>query len=161
MFRKMDDFIIDKVFQRVADALAGRVTPGIMAQNSLILCSLFEIFRSWKTWQLNEFHAFSAIMAGFFITFLLAMAFMADGGRRAGLMPKERLTLFPVRVFLLIVFVFIIIAKILPHDHEILRTIDIFVISTELAGLYFLACRTNPPRTKEVFSGKFVQVINR
>lgn len=145
--RPLDEFLLDKVFQPVADRYADRMTCFDFAKNCATGAAVAIAARAvlgYFDGVLSGFtvaFGFFAIMAAFWLRKLAADA---DRTQKEGLLNPMRITLLPARVFTVIVgipmaILFMIVDGTLPDAFFLME------MSLWTATYYFISCQKNPP----------------
>lgn len=154
MLSRLDDFLIDRCAQPVADRLAARATPMGIGASLLLGSAVLEVGRIWARHLAGTNSGVDYAMGGAFLAILFALRaryVREDGAAPLGVMPAERLAGRVVRVPLLVCLPLGILW------HAVLWTgSDISLPSVlsqgsymlETAAFYFGACRRNPPKPR-------------
>lgn len=140
--RRVDDWLIDAVFQPVADRLAPAVSCyGIAA----FLLTGFGLIQA-AIYVLNEDWTFLAVMSTW-LPFMTFKAYRLDQEKPRSVLPDTRLTGFISRIMCLVLLTPLSLAEtIAPMDMRF-RAQGLLWLLLVLAE-YFIACRKNPPRER-------------
>lgn len=164
MFREIDDFIVDRVSQPVADRVAHRMRAPILAQTVLVGSAALECCSTYLFWLNGNLPWLQTIILAAGLALTMSWAWSAESTKTPeGLMPRWRTEHLVIRSGLcIIVFAyFLLYLAIFAFG-----TLTMASAASELAcivnlgGLYFMACRTNPPKRKEATKEKFAFASN-
>jgi hypothetical protein len=140
--RQIDNFIIDRMFQPVVDALANIMSCYAMAAFLLTGGSLFIAAAGWH----NERYVYLAI-TGLWLPLHVLRAYRLDAEKPRSVMSTERVIYALLRVCLLaglIVFEPATVSEFLSRKSAWIAIED-FAWWMVVVGLYLMACRRPPP----------------
>lgn len=165
MLDRADNFLVDYVAQPVADRLSGKVSisalSGCLFVGSAVML-LGKLHAKYTSGGLAPTDAIEGIGLAYAFWFW-SIAESRSKENRGGVAPKERLTLSFMRKLCLVFSPFIVAGDLfiaILSKYELARIFMDLNLIMEIAGLYFLACRQNPPKQQraEVHIGIFQPV---
>jgi hypothetical protein len=162
MLGRIDDWLIDRVAQPIADRLAHWTTPQALSRSFMIGSAVFACCRAMVKFEAGTLDATDAVGIGIAVSCNLFTAVVMPKETRAGLMPEARqIYRFPRCVGL----VFYLLAASVTATQVLdgtasMATLFLSVdVSLFMASMYLAACRNMPPqRRAEAREGKLVPV---
>lgn len=150
MLTKLDDFLLDRVFQPWADHLADRISPLVLGA---VLIELYGLVMAWL-WMRDWMVGRNLWLAPFFLLLLVAVVafrhrmLRTDGRLRLGHMNPLRQRWADLRAF--IIATFIVCSPTLFFAESLAEVMEWLISQAAIIGaLYFGSCQKSPPPQKK------------
>jgi hypothetical protein len=148
VLRRIDDFLIDRVFQPVTDRLASVTSPCAMAAFLLV-----GFLVSNEAWCITYGHYVLAFLAGCTFAAAYLMAVDEDKKPLSNTLPSVRIIHFIPRMIGLMLLTPLMVL-LTPLNFHILHPLADIGWWLYLMALYFMACRKMPPPKRETEAPK-------
>ena len=152
MPRGLDDFLVDRVAQPLADRLAGRAAPDALGRSLVLGGAVFWCCSAMARFVAGELGVFSAVATGIGVSGTLVMLAATPGAPKQGAMPAARATLLPWRLVVAVMAALCMPFWLLVGAAGRLEGSDLLwmaQVQLTLWGLCLMACRNPPPRRRQ------------